>query len=349
MNKKAPVYQNIEKTLRDEILSGRYKTHERFLSELKLKARFDVNAATARKAVDNLVAEGLLYKKPASGTYISPQRKNKTILIVGPLGQYSLVGYCSVEEFAHGPYRFQEVSTEQYLKHLDDLTLIYPELCGILFYRGFPEVSPTFSVLIERNIPFMMYGSSTLRSLLKGVPSLLYSERAIVFSALDHLSGQGCQKMAVFYMGSWPASLERFRQYLSWHKKNDLVPDPDLFADYNLLGKDEDEIYAGLKALFRKKGALRAADGLFCAGDDMAALAIQAAKESGLCIPEDLRIIGVNNDPICSMIRPTMSSVELPVADDTRRAARALMKMIEGSTECPKLHSRIKVIARSSS
>ena len=178
VEKTAPVCRQIEDTLRQEILNGIYSPHDKFLSERKLVGRFKVNDATARKAVNRLVAEGLLYKFPFRGTFIAPPRKNRMILLVMPCAMTSLVRYCAVKELMASPYRFYEILEEEYLAHVNDIELLYPEISGVLFYRDIREVGKTFDVLREKNIEFMFYGSSANEGYMERFPALI--ERAHV-------------------------------------------------------------------------------------------------------------------------------------------------------------------------
>jgi LacI family transcriptional regulator len=56
-------------------------------------------------------------------------------------------------------------------------------------------------------------------------------------------------------------------------------------------------------------------DGIFCANDTAAVCAIRHAKKRGIRIPEDLAIIGFNNDAICEIIEPMLSSVHRPAEE----------------------------------
>jgi DNA-binding LacI/PurR family transcriptional regulator len=63
-------------------------------------------------------------------------------------------------------------------------------------------------------------------------------------------------------------------------------------------------------------------DGIFSSNDTAAVSAILCAKERGVRIPEELAIIGFNDDPISSIVEPSLSTVSHPA-----------MKMGEISTQ----------------
>lgn len=343
-----PVHEDIEATLRKEIDDGCVVPHERFLSESKLSQRFGVNVATVRKAVDRMVADGLLYKIPSSGTFIAPRRKNRMILIVIPAQECSLISFCAVEDFVDTPYWFQEVPASEYLRHVDDIELIYPELVGVIFYQDKPVVSNTFGTLEEKGIPFIMYGSSNLRPVLKNRASLLYSEQMVVQTAMEYLQHAGCRRIGMVYSTLWATKVERHRKYVQWHESNGIEWEADwvFHAQFNQV-EHRPEIHQQLVESLRS-GPLSQADGLFCSGDIESVIVLQAALAAGVRIPEDLKIIGVNNDPICECVVPQLTSIEIPKQQDSLRVAKALIAMVEREAQCPELISAIRVVKRQS-
>jgi DNA-binding GntR family transcriptional regulator len=67
----APAYQTLRQQLQDEIAAGRYQDGVRLPTESELVARHGLSRQTVRRAFQDLVAEGLVYRVPGRGTYAS--------------------------------------------------------------------------------------------------------------------------------------------------------------------------------------------------------------------------------------------------------------------------------------
>ncbi len=67
----APAYQTLRDQLRDEIAAGHYRDGIRLPTESELVAAHGVSRQTVRRAFQDLVAEGVVYRVPGRGTYAS--------------------------------------------------------------------------------------------------------------------------------------------------------------------------------------------------------------------------------------------------------------------------------------
>lgn len=67
----APAYQTLREQLRDEIAAGRYSDGSRLPTESELVAQHRLSRQTVRRAFQDLVAEGVVYRVPGRGTYAS--------------------------------------------------------------------------------------------------------------------------------------------------------------------------------------------------------------------------------------------------------------------------------------
>jgi LacI family transcriptional regulator len=70
-------------------------------------------------------------------------------------------------------------------------------------------------------------------------------------------------------------------------------------------------------------------DAVFAANDTTAVSVIQYAKSQGLVIPDDLAIVGFNNDPIASIIEPALTTIAQPGFEMGQLATRQVLQQKE--------------------
>ena len=70
-NSPEPLYLQIQLALRDQMRSGEFPPGAQIPSEPELATQYQVSRMTARKAVDRLVAQGFLIRRPGKGTFVA--------------------------------------------------------------------------------------------------------------------------------------------------------------------------------------------------------------------------------------------------------------------------------------
>lgn len=69
---KSPIYRQIAEGIRQDIVSGALGEEEQVMSTNQYATFYRINPATAQKAFQELVDEGLLYKKRGIGMFVNP-------------------------------------------------------------------------------------------------------------------------------------------------------------------------------------------------------------------------------------------------------------------------------------
>jgi DNA-binding GntR family transcriptional regulator len=69
-----PVYQQLAAIIRGQIERGELTPRSPLPSESYLQQRYGISRGTARKAVETLRSEGLVYTVPQRGTYVAEKR-----------------------------------------------------------------------------------------------------------------------------------------------------------------------------------------------------------------------------------------------------------------------------------
>lgn len=79
---------------------------------------------------------------------------------------------------------------------------------------------------------------------------------------------------------------------------------------------------------------------VFAANDEIAIGIANAARDRGIEIPGSLRIVGFDDSRLCSLVRPKLSSVRMPVREIGHAAIEAIIRRIEEPESAPR-HARL--------
>ena len=79
-NAVVPLYRQLMEKLQKEITSGILKPGDRLLPEVEMAKYYQVSVITARKAMDELAAQGLIEKKQGKGTFVADERIQRDLL-----------------------------------------------------------------------------------------------------------------------------------------------------------------------------------------------------------------------------------------------------------------------------
>lgn len=91
--------------------------------------------------------------------------------------------------------------------------------------------------------------------------------------------------------------------------------------------KEEQEIQEEIMRFLEQHPAV---DGIFASSDVIAAEALQASRQAGKRVPEDMRIIGYDDVKIASLLSPRLSSVSQPIQAMAERIIELVVKQIKG-------------------
>jgi DNA-binding LacI/PurR family transcriptional regulator len=142
------------------------------------------------------------------------------------------------------------------------------------------------------------------------------------YKATKHLIDQGCVRIAHLTAGSELGNLysERKRGYLEALRDNNLPIDEELIVNLKSVTYKD-----GVKACNKLFDINPIPDGLFAPGDIIAVSAVQTAKKRGIKVPDDIAVIGFNNDPISQIVDPNISTITHPAEKMGKSAAEIII------------------------
>jgi DNA-binding LacI/PurR family transcriptional regulator len=177
-----------------------------------------------------------------------------------------------------------------------------------------------FKKIQERNIPLVLF--DRLATDLTA-PSVKLDNENGGFIATEHLIEQGYKRIAIL---AGPKNLgisnQRMDGYLSALKKYRIKKDNRLIVhcDFN-----QEYAYLATKELLSLR---ERPDAIFTISDRMAIGALLAIKEKGLDIPQEIGLVGFNNEPVTSLVTPQITSVDMPAFEIGKAAAKLFIEVM---------------------
>ena len=145
------------------------------------------------------------------------------------------------------------------------------------------------------------------------------------YQATEHLIQQGCKRI-VHITSSLKRNVyaQRFKGYKEALSENGIPYDENLLIVHDL--SESAAIESAMQML--KMNPLP--DGVFITNDFVAAVVMRTLKENNIKIPEDIALVGFNNDAICTLVEPALSTINYPGIDVGEVAARNLVNHLKG-------------------
>ena len=150
-------------------------------------------------------------------------------------------------------------------------------------------------------------------------------------AAAAHLIAQGRRKVATI-SGSldMPAAFDRLQGFRDAVKAAGLPVDPSLeeVGDFSQEGATR-----AMQLLLERRPDL---DAIFVASDSMAAMALGVLQSAGRRVPDDVAVVGFDDQPIAGTTRPPLSSVRHPIDAMSHEMIRLLLHSIDAGDRMPR-------------
>lgn len=204
--------------------------------------------------------------------------------------------------------------------------LFHKRVDGIIASLAFdtPDLSH-FLQFSEKNIPIVFFDRVEEDSL--GTKVIIDNYKA-GYQATQHLIDQGCKRI-VHITGNQSRNVykQRAKGFKDALLDNNLDYNP---ADLKVTDLDRVESEKVANEILNMQPR---PDAVFCAGDFSAAVCMRVFKSAGLKIPQDIAIVGFNNDVICTLIEPQLTTINYPGIEMGEIAARILINHLNGNAD----------------
>src|SRR5271169_6742573 len=169
-----------------------------------------------------------------------------------------------------------------------------------------------FEQLRARKLPFVLIDRPVdgVRASFVGVDN-----QAVGKLATTHLIKQGCRRIAHLRGPQIGLAAKRLSGYLAALKKSKLTAPPAYVVDAGF------QDHTGYQAMKKLLEAIPVPDGVFCYNDPIAIGAIKAILESGLRVPEDVKVGGAGNVHYSDALAVPLTNIDQKTCEMGARAA----------------------------
>lgn len=163
--------------------------------------------------------------------------------------------------------------------------------------------------------------------------------------ATQHLIDQGCKKL--FHIGGvredqrMPAD-ERQQAFEDVCRKNG-VEYATLHVDTNAY--NEMNYYPIIEEVFDKYPQT---DGIFASSDVIAAQVLQVCRRKGICVPEQMKVVGFDDVNIAALATPGITTIQQPVKEMADAAVNMMVQAVEGKLVPAKSTFPVSLVIRES-
>ncbi|MDP2401328.1 MAG: GntR family transcriptional regulator [Candidatus Cloacimonadaceae bacterium] len=319
-------YVRIKTKIKDRIKSG--VIVDKLPGERVLAAELGVSYMTVRKAISELVDEGVLHKASTKGTFVNNKSLNSKV--TGNIGflldeeinegisspYYSLLFKSLEEEVARRGYNMLLFSDFNDLDPLKN----QKKIDGVIIC-SFPRIEDKIQA-IKKYLPIVLLDNIAAD---KSIPSVTIDNFNSCNNSVEYLLSLGHRRIG-FISGLMDSDIckDRLQGYKNALARFGVQPEKELLfkGDYSFeSGERAGKYFASLP---------HPPTAIMCANDSMAIGAMKVIRESGLRIPQDISIIGFDDILVASMVFPSLTTNAAPIEEMAAKAVEILLAEIEG-------------------
>ncbi len=298
-----------------------------------------VNKKTKKKIFE--LAEELGYRSNHFARNLRNQRTNTIGVIANRLNSYFMSTVIAGIEKTLNEDEYNLIitqSSELFKKEIAAAkTMFNSRVDGLLVTLSYEtENLHHFDPFIKKNVPVLFFDRCEEHD---GITRVLIDNKKSSYQATGHLIEQGCKRIlhitAPQKRNLYVQRMNGFRQAL---QENNLEFNDDLTYICNL------SMEAGIESAQYILNMQQRPDAVFVANDNCAIGCMLSLKEAGIRIPEDIAVVGFNNDPVSKVIEPNLTTINYPGYEMGEVAARNLINHLNGTHL---IHSTNTIVLRS--
>ena len=332
-------YKQLVETLKGNILSGRYGKSNPFPSVRSLIRRHGLSNTTVLRALDELVKQGLIFRKQGAGTFVAVRATARKIGLIVPgiaVTDFFKPIVSEINRLAHEAnyeLRFGEVWSEIREERTTQVRALAEEFCdgnfaGVIYEpMAGPlgdEINPVVLGMFERKkIPVVLLDCDIVpfpeRS---GYDVVGVNDLEAGARIANHLLSVGAKNIHFLIGKLYPTT---FASRLAGAQFALQLAGMKVSKGGNVLYAEADDLKSLKRYLKRQKSP---PDAFICSNDVIAAVFKQTLEAVGLRVPQDVMLTGFADLPVASLMSPKLTTVHQNREQMARAAFDRLMARI---------------------
>ncbi|MBX2900761.1 MAG: LacI family DNA-binding transcriptional regulator [Cyclobacteriaceae bacterium] len=289
-----------------------------------LKDHPGIRKDTKRKILE--AARKMGYQQNTFASNLRSKRSNTIGVIIPRLNSYFMATVIAgMEKVANqrGYNLIISQTQESFKKEIASVnTMFNSRIDGLMVSLAYDtDDTKHFDLLLKRKIPIIFFDRVLTHP---GCTSIVIDNRQAGFDATHHLIQQGCSRI-VHIAGNLSRNVysDRLEGYKQALVAAGIPFDPALVINNSLSEQ------GGMEAAQQILAMPQRPDGIFSSNDTSAVACISQLKASGIQIPQQMAVVGFNNDPISKVIEPNLSTVHYPGHEMGEVAASTLITKLD--------------------
>ena len=337
----APKYQQVYSALRRDIQSGRLGTGARLPSEAELVRQFGASRITVGRAVRDLQAAGLVERRAGSGTYVRTAKNTSALsfgLLIPDLGEtdifepicQGMMASPLAREHAliwgslNGMTSSREDEAWRLCRQYIDRRVSGVFFAPLELAVDKDDVNRRIAqALDEARIPIVLLDRTVVPYPRRGHHDLVgIDNRRAGYVITEHLLRLGARRIAFVAIPNTAPTVDAreagYREALyTW----------DAPVDRSLVHRLDPTDQASVRALIETARP----EAIVCANDRTAARLMQSLRRLGYRVPEDIRIVGIDDAEFASLLPVPLTTLRQPSRQIGDAALAAMLERITRS------------------
>jgi GntR family transcriptional regulator of arabinose operon len=350
-----PLYEQVRQQVLGYILENDLEPGDAIPTEAELANRYGVSLGTTRRALQDLVERGILYRQPGRGTFLTEHGRERArqrgllacivphirdaffgTIVAGAQDAAQRSDYAFLLYNTDGQPALEERFLRQSLANADGILLLP-------LVQSTP--SPTLEEILRRRFP-LVFVDRLPAPTTENINLVSCDNRNGAYAAVQHLIELGHRRIALALTAGAQLNSSVAQRTEGYHRA---------LRDYGLQA-DRDLVLDGLTARFQPADGAPAGDrqrdpnilvvedflrqrepsALFAVNDLIAVDAWRAARNLGLSVPEDLSIVGFDGAQSLGELGIPLTTVTQEAPEISRSAVELLIECIRGRVTVPR-------------